>query len=268
MSSKYSISEEVLDQLVHELKGDDIVGIILAGSHARNEPTPYSDVDIVRFSTVLPSAEKERYTLRYIEGHLVSISTTTVEKKKDELSRPERAIWVVPGLRQAVILFDRTGAVAELKQMAIDFEWDPLQKDADEYVSYEVMGYAEEVHKVLGGLYRKDESAVAYGTLGLTLATPNMIAVQKGLFIRTENAFFDQVYETMGIDSSWTKYHRIAAGLDAVPENCSIFEYRGKASLYLYIETVQLLRSVLKSSDLLVAETAIARIQNSDLMQS
>ena len=266
MPSESAISKKVLDRLVQELKGDDITGIILAGSHARGEPTPFSDIDIVRYSTIMPKIEKERYSLRYIAGHLVSVSTTTIEKKKEEMTRPERAIWVVPGLRQSVILYDERGLVAELKQMAIDFEWGSLQKDADEYVSYEVMGYAEEVHKVLGGLYRKDESAVTYGALGLVLATPGIIAVQKGLLIRTENAFFDQVYETVGLDSLWTKYHRIATGLDAVPESCSIFEYRGKASLHLYVETVQLLRSILKTSDLLVADTAIDRIQKSGLI--
>jgi hypothetical protein len=152
--------------------------------------------------------------------------------------------------------------------MAIDFDWNPLQKDADEYVSYEIMGYAEEVHKVLGGLFRHDESAVVYGTLGLILATPRMIAVQKGLLLRTENSFFNQVYETLGIDSSWTKYHRLAAGLEVAPENCPIFEYRGKSSLHLYMETVSLLRSVIKASDLLIADTAIARNRDSGLLLS
>jgi hypothetical protein len=95
-----------------------------------------------------------------------------------------------------------------------------------------------------------------------------MIAVQKGLLLRTENSFFGQVYNTIGIDSPWTQYHRMAAGLEAVPKDCLIVEYRGKASLHLYMETVHLLRGVLRPSDLLVAETAIARIQDSDLIQS
>ena len=49
----------------------------------------------------------------------------------------------------------------------------------------------------------------------------------------------------------------------AVPEDSSLIEYRGKASLQLYIETVHLLRSVVKAADILVADTAIVRIQDS-----
>jgi predicted nucleotidyltransferase len=92
MPSQYSISNDILNQLVGELKEEYVTGIILAGSHARKEPTPYSDVDIVRFTTTMPFTEKERYTLKYVEKYLVSVSTTTIEKKKEEMTKPERAI--------------------------------------------------------------------------------------------------------------------------------------------------------------------------------
>ncbi|HYT36981.1 MAG TPA: nucleotidyltransferase domain-containing protein, partial [Ktedonobacteraceae bacterium] len=43
------LSEEFLNALVIELNNDNIVGIILGGSYARNEATPFSDVDIACF---------------------------------------------------------------------------------------------------------------------------------------------------------------------------------------------------------------------------
>ena len=43
------LSEEFLNTLVAELDNDEIVGIIFGGSYARNEATPFSDVDIACF---------------------------------------------------------------------------------------------------------------------------------------------------------------------------------------------------------------------------
>ena len=100
---------------------------------------------------------------------LVSISTTTIKEKTEEMKLPEKAVWVVPGLRQAKILSDKNDSIKNLKKLAENFEWKPLQKSADKYASYNLMGYAEEVHKILGALERNDESATLYGTIGLVL---------------------------------------------------------------------------------------------------
>ena len=54
----------------------------------RGDATPHSDIDLIRFAAVLPEAEADRYTLAYREGRLVSLSTTTIDAKRNELSRP------------------------------------------------------------------------------------------------------------------------------------------------------------------------------------
>jgi predicted nucleotidyltransferase len=43
------LSDDYLNTLVIELDNDEIVGIIFGGSYARNEATPFSDVDIACF---------------------------------------------------------------------------------------------------------------------------------------------------------------------------------------------------------------------------
>ena len=143
----------------------------------------------------MPESEAERYTLRYREGYLVSITTTTVSAKLEELARPQDAIWAVQGLRQSRILLDRDGSLRRLKQAAMEFTWEPLQSAANEYASYGVMGYAEEVSKVLGGLLRGDDSAVLYGTLGLCLGLTKAILIQRGVLLESENSYFSQAQD-------------------------------------------------------------------------
>jgi hypothetical protein len=157
---------DLATDLVAEFVDANTIGVLLAGSHARGDATPYSDIDLIRFAAVLPEAEADRYTLAYREGHLVSLSTTTVDAKRAELGRPETAIWAVPGLQQARVLLDREGGLAALLGEAHAFRWEPLQAEADAYAGYNVMGLAEEAHKVLGALANGDEAVALYGTGG------------------------------------------------------------------------------------------------------
>ncbi len=257
------LSDEFLNDLAAELDDAETVGFALTGSHARGDATPYSDVDLVRFVTVRPGKESERYTLQCRDGRLISLSTTTVAAKRDEMARPEKAIWVVPGLRQARILLDKDGSLGELQQDAYAFTWQPLQAAADEHASYEVMGYAEEAHKVLGGLDRGDESAALYGTLGLVFGLTQAMAIQRGTLIRSENAYFQQVQDTVGRDSAWTRFHRLAAGFEASPAGLSPVESRGVAGLGLYRETADLLRAILRPEHLAVIDHTLTAIRNS-----
>ena len=53
-----------------------------------------------------------------MKGYLVSVSLTTLEDAYDSLRNPKKAIWVIPGLRQARILLDKDGSIAALKEFA------------------------------------------------------------------------------------------------------------------------------------------------------
>ena len=56
----------------------------------------------------------------------------------------------------------------------------------------------------------------------------------------------------MGLDSTWTRFYRLAAGVDLVP-----VETRGIATLHLYRVTVALLRTTMHPDHLEVAEQAV-----------
>ena len=261
------VFEQLLSSLVEELDLGDTRGIALTGSYARGEATRYSDVDLLRFVGTLPRREAERYTLAHRKGHLVSITKTTIAAMRAALTRPQDAIMVVPALRQARVLLDKDGSLDRLKREATQFSWEPLREAADEYASYSLMGYAEEVHKVLTGLIARDEPTALYGTIGLVLGLAKAVAVQRGLLIRSENSMFHQVQDAVGQRSSWTNEFRLASGLDAGPEAAPPVEARGLAGLRLYEETALLLRHVLRPHHLQVVEKTLATISESGFKQ-
>jgi hypothetical protein len=257
------LPEAFLAGLVTDFAGAGIVGMALAGSYARGEASPTSDVDLLRFAASMPEVETDRYELTYRAGRLISLSTTTIAAKAAELSRPETAVWAAPGLQQARSLLDRDGSLGALLRAAHAFRWAPLQPAADAYASYELMGLVEEVHKVLGTLLRGDESTALYGTWGLTGGLTRSVIVQRGVLLRTENAYFQQAQEAVGLASPWAAALRVAAGFEPGPPSVSPVIGRAIAALRLYRETAGLLSPVLRPGHRPTVLEALARIQAS-----
>jgi hypothetical protein len=242
------LSEEFLNMLVAELDNDEIVGIIFGGSYARNEATPFSDVDLACF--VPDSVEPRPKWFIYRDGRLVSIGSRTIAGTHSELARPERAIFIVSGFRR--VLLDKDGSISKLMREIETFKWEPLQKAADNYTSFGMMIYAEQVHKILSEIFKRDDLALSYATSKLLSGLTEAVAVQRGVLVKNDSTYYRQVQETVGLDSAWTRYHRLAAGVDLVP-----VETRGIATLNLYRETVALLRTTMHPDHLEVTEQAV-----------
>lgn len=257
--------DDLLRALVAEVTAPETVAISLAGSLARGDATPYSDVDLIHYQREMPATTEGAYTLLWRGGRLVSLTGTTIAAKRVELTRPETAIFAMPGLRQARILHDPEGALAELRAAARGFDWAPLQPAANAYASETVMGDAEEVHKILGALSRRDESATLYATLGISLGLTRAVAVRRGLLIESENAYLRRVEDSIGPDTPWTRYHRLALGLDLGPTRLTPATARGIAALHLYRETVYLLLPVLLPRHLPVIDATLEAIAASGL---
>ena len=269
--SDYELPEAFLHSLVAEYATAEIVALALAGSYARGEATRWSDVDIIRYAMDLPADDEGRYTLAIRGGRLISLATTTIAAKQAEMAQPEEAIFVVPGLRQARILHDPTGALAALHQRARDFTWEPLRAAAASHASETVMGQAEEAHKLLGALSRHDDSAAIYATRGAVKGLTRAVAVGRGVLIESENSYYRQTQQAAGEDSAWTRYHRIAAGFVAPdlpgPQHAPT-DAIGIAALHLYRETARLLQLLLLPRHLPVIEATLAAIAASGLALS
>jgi predicted nucleotidyltransferase len=234
------LDEAFLARLIEEHDTPQVTGFALAGSYARGDATRYSDVDLLRF--VGEDAEAAKFIQRYAEGRLLSVTTYTVERKRADLRLPEEAVWVVPTLRRMRILLDKHGELAQLQREAELFEWASVEADARRQISGDFVGWAEEVHKVLSGLVRRDESALAYGTLALIYGMVRIMSLARGVLIVSENTYFREVGEAVGVDSDWMRYLERTLGVGSA----STVDMRANAALALYRETVRLIEPIIE----------------------
>lgn len=226
-----TLSDPFIKLMLEKIDSPDVIGVGIVGSYARGQESKYSDVDFDIYVSELPENEYDRYTLRHWDNKLVSLKYALLDDELEALTNPRRAIWAVPGLSWMQIVLDKDGSLAELQKMAQKFDWPLLQSAADEFAVEEVMGCAEEVHKVLNGLARGHESTVLYATWGLVKNMLEAVAVQRGLMIVSENRYFDLIQESVGRDTKWVSAFRTAWGLDSTS---SQYQARGAAALTLY----------------------------------
>jgi hypothetical protein len=253
------LSETFLAALVAELESDQVRGIILGGSQARGDATPYSDVDLACF--VPDSFRPLHKRFLYRQGHLVSIALKTLAGVHQQLTDPYQALWIVPSFQQARILLDKDGSMLQLKQLVKDFAWEPLRTEAMEIAGDLLTGEAEVIHKLLGNRWRGNLSGVAYATSqlfeGLTMAMTLFHAV----FISTDSLYYQQVETAVGLQTAWTRYHRLLTGVTTSVEDTSSIQARGKLTLLLYQETAQILWPTLAAERRSVVEQVLSLIQ-------
>jgi hypothetical protein len=252
-----TLDDSFLQSLVSKLEDENTIGVTLAGSYARDEGGHFSDVDIHHFVRQMPGNEAETYSLRYIDGYLVSITLVTLEQEYASLREPKKAIWAIPGLRQERILLDKDGSIAALIECSAKTTWEPLQAAADAYASWNLSGFAEEAYKILAGLEQRDESKTINALCGLSRGLAITLLVQRGTLVPTENVYIDLVQEIAGRASDWTRYFRLAVGLDPFPLEQPVFIGRGVAGLRLFCETARLLQNILLAEDAAVVNQTI-----------
>ena len=258
-----TLSETALQSLVTEIDSDEVTAIILGGSYARGEATPYSDVDFARLVRTPPQGKKKRYFYR--DGRLISVVTWTLDFIEESVTKPELAIWRVPGLREARILLDKEDIFGAFQRSLADFRWETLQAKADAWASDILMLYTEFVHKALSTLLTRNELALAHAIEELLFVLTETLAVQRGLLIQRGNSYYAQVQEATGLDSAWTRYHRMLLCLEPLPAHLPPVEARGIAALRLYQETVRLLRDALQPQDCEVIEQGVQVIEQAHL---
>ncbi|MGH2478775.1 MAG: nucleotidyltransferase domain-containing protein, partial [Ktedonobacteraceae bacterium] len=236
-----SLSDRFLEQLVADLDDDTIRAIILHGSYARNEAMPpYSDIDLVRIVQESPNPSEHKRFL-YRDGYLISISSRPLSIYRQRFAQPEKAIFAVPGVREARILLDKDGTFQTFQQEAWIWMWEPLQTAANAYVSQLMVEQTEIVLKILRALALQDVVALADMIFDLFSAITEAIAVQRGVLVRSGNTYFHQVQEAVGQRSAWTQLHLRVAGIEPQPALSAL--ERGREALSLYKTTAQLLRS-------------------------
>lgn len=235
-----SLPPPLIESITAELSDEETAGIVLGGSYARGDANPFSDIDFAPF--LREGAPPRKKQLSYRDGYLVSISYKTVAGVMSDIKLPNRAIWVVNGFKGARVLLDRDGSVARLLREIEAFDWEPLQQAANDYAGASLAGSAEAVHKLLGDLSIGDDLALSLATANLLSNLTDLVAVQRGVLVRSDRTYYRQVQESAGLASAWTRHHNIAAGVAHGPHHPQSTPARSRALavLTLYIETVTL----------------------------
>jgi predicted nucleotidyltransferase len=251
------LEDPFFSSLVARLNQPGVIGISIGGSYARGEQNEHSDIDLNIFVDILPS---EAYTLRSMDDRLVSLKTIVLQNEYNSLTKPEKAIWAVPGLRHMQILLDDSGRLAALQQAALEFDWSNLQQAANEYAIDELMGCAEEARKTMGGLAQGNESKVLYAVWGLFKGLARAVVVQRGLMIDSENRYFDIIQNNMGCEHEWTRAFRLAFGMEYGDTNIPAYRTRGQAALELYKQTAFLFKDIINDAHREVIENTLQLI--------
>lgn len=234
----------------------------LLGSYARGDAGPFSDLDIVQFvhdnghdvesrSFLIPKiVEKVGQEACREKGAsrgplLVVRSTVTPNQVERWFTEPGQAINVVPGIRAGLPLWDPKGYFAEIQSRARLFCWtEELQQEANRLAGEELVGWIEEAHKGLEGLRRNDTGRLLLSRFGLSWGLAWVVRLQRGVFSESDNTFFDDVIDAVGVKSRWASLLRAAFGICGGDSSDSpSLQDEALAGLRLYCETFELLKS-------------------------
>ncbi len=232
---------------------------VLMGSHARGNPNPYSDIDLVRYTTTkepsLPDAGSH-----LVDGHLVVVSDCSPEEVEKSFVQPELAVDRIPGLRSARALRDNDGLFASLQARANAFVWDgAMQARADAFASQAMVGWVEEVHKALAGFLNGETGRLLDGQFGLSWGLNRLVSTQRGVPLTPLPAgvawsrdWFEHVEQVIGAGTEWAHLRRRTFGVGVRGPAGSVAPLRERviAGLWLYVATSELLADVWRSPEI------------------
>jgi hypothetical protein len=254
--------DQLLTELVADLSSEHTVAIVLAGSAVRGDATQYSDLDLAHIVDESYSGPEKKF--HYQAGLLISVSARTLEWWRLAASQPERAIFLVPAMREARILSDTTDVFQQYLSELAAFTWAPLQEAANRFAGAAVAAQAETVHKVLSALVRGD--GLFEPAAMLTLDMTQSMAVQRGVMVKSSASYMQQVRDVVGEESAWSNFHRTATNqTDEVGVSA---REQAEAAVRLYRETVRLIEAVmlpdrreLAAATVAVVDEALGRLK-------
>ena len=197
------VAHRVADELVAEGAG----AVVVAGSHARGEAGPDSDLDLL---AVGEESYPPRLDVR--EGVLISVSMQPPARHRESFEEPELMCEGVPGWREALVLRDPSGVGAALVREAREWTWGPREERCDAWVAEEVTARAETVHKLVSALGRGDPLTASAKRHLLATRLARAMAVHHRVLYGSETRLWGPVSAAMGRE--WAEALRAALGRD------------------------------------------------------
>lgn len=211
----------MLGAITAELAADGAEAVILFGSYARGDASPYSDIDLLALGE-----GRDRYEQR--SGCLLVAHWSDLDAIRRSFCNPAEVGAVIPGWREAKILHDPQGSAARLQREAAAWTWELVDPAAcDRLVAQELAGLAEEAQKLVASLERGARLTAAVQRNVLALRLAGLMALHHRLLYGTENRLWDLVAAELG--EPWSSLQAQAMGLSGEP-----FEQTCRAALGLY----------------------------------
>ena len=235
-----------LKTVTAELVASGAQAVVLFGSFARGDATPYSDLDLWALGSGAP-----RYELR--DRRLIVATWVSPDAARAAFRDPAAVCEAIPAWREARILYDPFGWAADIQREATAWTWAALNPVAcDGHVSREVAGYAEEVLKLVGALAAGWHLMAAVQRNVLVLRLAGVLALHRRLLYGTENRLWEMVAHEMG--EPYAQIQGRAMGLGGEP-----FEDTCRAALHLYALVAQQTQHILDRQQRPIVAHACAR---------
>ncbi|RRR98330.1 nucleotidyltransferase domain-containing protein [Glycomyces terrestris] len=223
---------------------DDAAGVALVGSVARGTDHPHSDIDLIAAADTRPGT-----TVHHVEGRMVTLTRKTPADLAAAFTHPWEAGAAVPAWRSALILRDSGEALAGLQARARDWTWDAIADACDRWAAAELVGLAEEVHKIHGMLALARPRAAAANRLLLALSLAAPLAAAGRVSYESENDLWDNVAAAEG--PAWARAWDLAAGVAPAGHEAGC-----RAALDLYRHAADRLIDHLDANGRAVVDTA------------
>ena len=246
--------------LARRFDAPTVDAIVLIGSHARGQARPLSDVDLERYFVRKDDKVPVGGT-HIIDDQLVVVSDIDPDSVDAWFMEPEEATNVVAGLRNARALIDRNDTFAAIQARARSFRWDEaMQQKADAYAGSQMVGWIEEVHKALQGLADNDVGRLVAAGFGLSWGLVDVIKVQRGVLLESENQLLEKVTESVGVDSAWSQLCWQSFGIAPHGVPAPSLRQRVQAGLKLYLASVALLSDAILPEHSELIDATVERI--------
>lgn len=237
---KLNMDEFNLDALKRNIdyliKNNDIPEIILTGSYARGDYKQFSDIDLTCFLKPSFNYKENPSILFYQDNILYSITKTSLESWKEAINDPKTYYYLIHPIKEAIVIKDEFGKFQEFKNSLDEVIGKKIHEKRTKYINENIIGYLEEVHKIMNGLKSKNELLLNYAIIGLILGLANILTVHFEVFMKTENELFQKIQEVTGMDSNCAREFRKTLGIG---QQITTIQ-RAESALKLYLETIKL----------------------------
>src|SRR5712692_5833559 len=212
----------------------NLVGILVHGSVAREEPGPYSDIDLL----AVTSQGKKPSEFSYFDGDIyVGVGFLRVAEMEREFSDPKAFFWARGSAKATRVLYDAKGILKRI--LARWRSAKPSQPILEKSLWDAYHNIIEYSGKLRNGWRNRDEYMMRYAAQIIAEHVERGIIAMNDLSIISENYLWHQVLKAKKRPSHFGIDYPIARGIRGTKETSKVY----RSALRLCSETLRLVRN-------------------------